>query len=113
MSESTFTGAQRGVAALLFMQGGMYTLDAMSALNSSPWTSENFGADPQKAKSCREYVMHSVVYSMGFTIASSLLAGTWWPAIGGGANNVYLYWLYNRALKRGAIAGSNSWAKVR
>ena len=104
------TASARSVAALLFMTSAMTTLDAYSTLNSSPWTSENFGADPEKAASCREYVRHAVVFSSVYAVASAAIAENWWPVVGSAASNVYLIWLYERALRRGASAGSNGWA---
>lgn len=103
--------SSREVGALLFMTSAMTTLDAYSTLNSSPWTSENFGADPEKAKSCREYVMHAVVYSTVYSVAAAAIAETWWPILGSAVANVYLFWLYERALKRGRMAGTDGWAK--
>lgn len=99
----------RAVSALLFMTSSMTTLDAYSTLNSSPWTSENFGADPSKAASCREYVRHAIIFSSAYSIASSLLAKSWWPIIGSTLANAYLYWLYERALSRGKASGSSGW----
>lgn len=101
----------RAVAALLFMTSAMTTLDAYSTLNSSPWTSENFGADERKAKSSREYVTHAVVFSSAYAVASALLAGSWWPVVGSAVANSYLVWLYDRALKRGANTGSSGWGR--
>jgi hypothetical protein len=101
----------RAVGALLFMTSAMTTLDAYSTLNSSPWTAENFGADPEKAKSCKEYLAHSVVFSSAYALASAVIAGNWWPIVGSVGSNSYLVWLYHRALKRGAVAGSSGWAK--
>lgn len=108
-----FTGAasSRSVAAVLFLTSAMTTLDAYSTLNSSPWTSENFGADPQKAKSSKEYVLHAIVFSSVYSLASAIIAGTLWPVIGSTIANIYLWWLYDRALKRGAVAGTGSWAR--
>lgn len=98
------------VAAVLFMQAAMVSMDTMSALNSSPWTSENFGADPEKAKTSREYVSHSLIVSGGFCLASAVIARSWWPIIGAVATNGYLWWIYDRALKRGAATGSSDWS---
>lgn len=98
------------IAAVLFMQSAMLTLDAYSTLESSPWTAENFGADPIKAKSCKEYLAHAVVSSLAFAVASSVIAGSWWPLIGSIVSNVYLIWLYLRALDRGKTTGSTGWA---
>lgn len=102
----------RAVAALLFMTSAMTTLDAYSTLNSSPWTSENFGADPDKAKSCREYVRHAIVFSSAYAVFAAYIAGSWWPLLGSAASNGYLYWLYERALSRGAKAGSSGWGQT-
>lgn len=105
------TGDGRALAALLFMTSAMMTLDAYSTFESSPWTAENFGADPIKAQSCREYLMHAVGYSMLYATASSYLAKSWWPLVGASISNGYLVWLYLRALDRGKAAGSTGWAK--
>jgi hypothetical protein len=99
------------LAALLFMTSAMMTLDAYSTLESSPWTAENFGADPNKADSCREYLKHAVVYSMAYAIVSAYLAKSFWPIIGAAVSNAYLVWLYTRALNRGKVTGSSGWAK--
>jgi len=96
--------------ALLAMQAVTMTLDTASALNSSPWTSENFGADPEKAASCREYVWHSVAVSMAMCAVASWISRSWVPIIAGGAASAYLYWIYERALARGAAAGTGGWA---
>lgn len=102
---------ERGVGALLFLQAGMTTLDAYSTLNSSPWTAENFGADEAKAASCRGYVRHAIVFSTAYAVASALLAESVLPIVGATIANAYLYWLYDRGLRRGAVAGSAGWAK--
>lgn len=100
------------LAALLFMTSAMMTLDAYSTLESSPWTAENFGADPNKAKSCKEYLTHAVVYSMGYAIVSAYLAKSFWPIVGAVVSNAYLIWLYLRALDRGKTTGSSGWSKA-
>lgn len=110
LSEIPSDGTKNGVAAVLFMQATMVSMDTMSALNSSPWTSENFGADPEKAKTSREYVTHSVVVSGAFCIASAVIARSMWPLIGMVVTNLYLWWIYDRALKRGASSGSTDWS---
>ena len=92
------------------MQAGTTTMDVYSTLNSSPWTSENFGADPQKAQSCMEYVFHSMAWSSFYCCIGALVSHSWWPFIGMLIANVYMYWLYKRALARGAASGSTNWA---
>ena len=104
-------GSSNALAALLFMTSAMTTLDAYSTFESSPWTAENFGADPIKAKSCKEYLNHAVVYSMAYAVASAYIAKSWWPLIGAAISNTYLVWLYLRALDRGSATGSTGWAK--
>lgn len=99
------------VGALLFLAAGTNALDVYSALNSSPWTAENFGADPEKAASCREYIFHSILVTSFFGITSGVIAQSWWPIIGTILANAYMWWLYNRALSRGAVAGTGGWAK--
>lgn len=95
--------------ALLFMGAVMVAMDCMSSLNSSPWTSETFGASPEKAASSREYVRHSVVVSGGLSVASAVIAKSWWPIIGVVATNAYLVWIYERALQRGEASGVEGW----
>lgn len=105
-------GSNLQIAALLFLTSAMMTLDAYSTFESSPWTAENFGADPVKAKSCKEYLTHAVCYSMAYAIASAYLAKSWWPVIGAAISNAYLIWLYLRALDRGKATGSTGWANA-
>jgi hypothetical protein len=99
------------LAAILFMTSAMMALDAYSTLLSSPWTAENFGADPNKTKSCKEYLTHAVVYSMAYAVMSAYVARSWWPVLGAAIANAYLIWLYLRALDRGSVTGSKGWAK--
>lgn len=103
------------IAALLFMQSSATTMDVYSALNSSPWTAESFGADERRSKALKEYVAHAVVYSMGYAIVAGILAQqkyAWWIVLSAAATNLYLISLYMRALKRGQAAGSAEWANA-
>jgi hypothetical protein len=99
----------RAASAILFLQAGMYTMDAMSTLNSSPWTSENFGADATKAASAQEYVWHALGVGTAYCAVSAVIAGSWFPIYGAAVNAGYLWWIYQRALKRGADSGSTNW----
>lgn len=105
-------GLGNAVAAVLFLQSGMMTLDAYSTFQSSPWTSENFGADPIKVRSAKEYLCHAVGVSLFYAVASAYIARSLWPIIGSVIANAYLVWLYLRAFKRGAVTGSKGWAKA-
>lgn len=109
--DGTGGASSRSVSAVLFLTSAMTTLDAYSTLNSSPWTAENFGADPEKAKSCREYVTHAIIFSVAYAVASAAIAGSLWPLVGSVITNLYLWYLYNRALQRGKVTGSTEWAR--
>ena len=102
------------LAALLFLNSSMNTLDAYSTLTSSPWTAESFGADERRAKALKEYVGHAVVYSMAYATAAAFIArgrqATWAIVIGAVVTNAYLVFLYMRASQRGREAGSAGWA---
>lgn len=102
-------GSKDALAAILFLAGSTNALDAFSTLNSSPWTAESFGGDPEKAKSCREYMYHAIAITTAYGIAASVIADSPYPFIGTVLINGYLYWLYDRALKRAVSRGSTSW----
>lgn len=103
------TPDNRAWASVLFMQSVMVVFDAFSTLESSPWTSENVGADSEKAASAREYMRHAIVISMAYAVASSAIAGNILPLVGAGSANLYLYWLYERAIGRAVASGSGNW----
>lgn len=109
-SSGSGEAARRALAAVLFLQASTNAMDAFSALNSSPWTAENFGADEEKAKSCREYVLHAIAVTAFYGIAAAAIARSMWPILGTLIADVYLWFLYSRALKRGREAGSVKWA---
>jgi|SRR5208282_3981098 len=103
-------GARRALAAVLFLQASTNAMDAFSALNSSPWTAENFGATEDKARSCKEYVVHAIAITAFYGLAAAAIARSIWPVIGTLIADVYLWWLYSRALHRGRVSDSTSWA---
>lgn len=103
---------KRALAAGLFMGGTYISLDAMSTLNSSPWTAESFGGDPEKERSLREYVAHAIGLSFTMSVLSGTIAGKglWWaPILGTIIVNVYLFFLYRRAVNRARERGSTDW----
>jgi hypothetical protein len=101
--------SSRAVSAILFIQASTNALDVYSALNSSPWTAQSFGADPEKRKACMEYVYHSIGVTAFYAIAAAAIARNAWPIVGMVIADVYMYWLYTRALKRAVSSGSTSW----
>lgn len=100
----------RLAAAVLFLQSSMEAMDVYSALNSSPWTAESFGADPEKRKACLEYVYHGVGVTTFYCVGAAWLAQNPWPIIGGGITAAYMFWLYKRALSRAQSSGSKAWS---
>lgn len=102
--------SKRNVSALLFLTSAMTTLDAFSALNSSPWTAESFGADEKRATALQEYVNHAVIFSMGYAVVSAAIAESAYPIVGALIANAYLVWLYDRARKRAEANGNSGWA---
>ncbi len=101
--------SSRGLSAILFIQASTNALDVYSALNSSPWTAQSFGADPEKRAACMEYVHHSIGVTAFYAIAAALIARNAWPIVGMAIADVYMYWLYRRALDRAQSSGSTSW----
>lgn len=101
--------AARIGAAILFLQASTNAMDVFSAVNSSPWTAENFGGDASKSASVREYVWHGVGLTIFYVVGASVLAKSPWPVVGGGITLAYMWWLYNRALVRGEQRQSQSW----
>lgn len=95
----------------LFIMCVAEALNAYGALNSSPWTAENFGADPEKAKSCRQYVLQADIVNVALGIGTSLVSESPWPLVGMIGMVVYMHWTYEKALKKGAVSGSDNWAK--
>jgi hypothetical protein len=101
-----------GAAAGIFLMALAEAFNVYGALNSSPWTAENFGADPEKARSCRQYVLQADAVNVALGVGTSLIAKNPWPLLGILLITVYMHWMYERALKKGAAAGSDGWAKT-
>ena len=99
-------GSRHALAAVMFMGGAYLAFDAMSTINSSPWTHETFGQDAKKAESAQWYVRQAIGTSLAFGAMSSYVGGTPWPFIGTGIANGYLFWLYRRAYNLAKQNGS-------
>lgn len=114
MAGEELAGTQNGLAALLFMSSAMNTMDVYSALNSSPWTAESFGADERRAKALKEYVSHAVAYSMAYAVAAAVIVRKkvmgFLIILAAIVTNAYMVWLYTRASRRGREAGAGAWA---
>ena len=101
--------AETSAGVGLFLVAAAESFNIFSAMNSSPWTAENFGADERKAKSCREYVAISAVANTALGVGASMLGGSIWPFIGTTLVTIFMWWLYQRALRRGLEAESVGW----
>lgn len=103
--------AQQAMGAGLFLMAVHEAFNAYGALNSSPWTAENFGADPEKAASCRRYVLKATGANVVLGIGSWMVSGSAAPFLGICGVSAWMYWEYEKALKKGAVAGTTGWAK--
>jgi hypothetical protein len=102
-------GAGNFAAAMLFIQASTNTLDVASALNSSPWTAQSFGSDPEKAKACMHYVYQSMGLSAFYCFSAAFIARSWWPIFGYSIAAGYMFYLYTDALNKAQKTGSTSW----
>ena len=95
----------RGVQGLGFASGVYLAYDAMSTLNSSPWTHETFGGQPGKAESAQHYVRLALVRSTALAMLTSWLMGSLTPLLGSTVANVDLFYIYWRAKAKATGAG--------
>jgi hypothetical protein len=87
----------RGIQGLAFAAGIYISFDAMSTLNSSPWTHERFGKDQGHAESAQHYVRLAIVQSTALATLTSVLMGSLMPLLGASVANADLYYVYYRA----------------
>lgn len=109
MPVSASVGPGDAAGAILFVTSYGQIWEVISALNSSPWTAENFGADQGKAKSAREYLAHSTGNGAVIAMIAAYVSKRWWPLIGAGLGIGYAWWIYQRALKRATSTESVGW----
>ncbi len=109
MTVPAMTLSKDALAALLFLASAENTMNAYSSLNSSPWTAESFGGDPERSKSNMKYVYHSIGITLTMATVASMVAASWWPMIGMIAINVYMFLLYRRANSIAVERGSTDW----
>ncbi|MGA5128807.1 hypothetical protein ACPCTO_03270 [Streptomyces olivoreticuli] len=93
----------------MFLMAVGEAFNVYGAMNSSPWTAENFGADAEKARSCRFYVIQADIANVALGVGASIVARSWSPLLGILAITAFMHFLYERALRKGANAGSSDW----
>lgn len=89
--------SQRSVQGLGFAAGIYLAYDAMSTLNSSPWTHQTFGGDPGKAESAQHYVRLAIVRSSALAVLTAWVMGDISPVLGATVANADLYFIYWKA----------------
>jgi hypothetical protein len=87
------------------------SFQVFGALNSSPWTARNFGADQEKAESMRKYVKKAFVNNAAMGGLGSILTHSWLPFLVTMGISLYMWWEYESALRQGCDAGSDGWEK--
>lgn len=96
----------------LFIVAAAEGFNIFSAMNSSPWTAENFGADERKVQSAKEYVIIACAANEALGLGASMLAHNMWPLVGTTVVSGFMVVIYWRALNRGKQAGSTGWANA-
>lgn len=91
----------RTTTAIAFMVAVGESYNVMSALNSSPWSAENFTADDEMTASLMKYVKWTAAVNVTMGVVASYIDGTAWPLAGTVAVTVLAWWMYDRAAKLG------------
>jgi hypothetical protein len=96
-------------AAGLFLMSLGSAFEVLSALMSSPWTIENVGADPQRAKSAMKYTYLGISMAGAIGGGAALLTGTIWPLIGVALISVVMIFIYRHAISEAERHGNTGW----
>lgn len=91
----------RTATAVAFMVAVGESFNVMSALNSSPWSAENFTADEQMTESLMRYVKWTAAVNVTMGAVGSTLARSPWPLVGTVVVTILAWWLYDRAAQMG------------
>jgi len=83
--------------------------EVLSALNSSPWTAENFGADEERAKSSMFYTYLGLGIALAIGAGASLLSGSPAPVVGVFLISLLMIYIYRRAIRKGRERGNKAW----
>lgn len=102
-------GAGSAAAAGMFLLAVGEAFNVYGAMNSSPWTAASFGADPEKARLCRKYVIFADVANIALGIGASLVAESPAPLLGILGITIFMHCMYEDALRKGKEAGRAGW----
>ncbi len=96
-------------AAGLFLMSLGSAFEVLSAMNSSPWTIENVGANPTRAKSAMKYTYLGLGMAGAIGAGASLLTGTIWPLIGIALVSLLMIFVYRHAIGEAELQGNTGW----
>lgn len=91
----------RTTTAVAFMVAVGESFNVMSALNSSPWSAENFTADDEMTSSLMKYIKWTAGVCVTMGAVATYIDGTPWPLVGTVTVTILAWWLYDRAAKIG------------
>lgn len=98
---SVTTDAARTTTAVAFMVAVGESFNVMSALNSSPWSAENFTSDDEMTASLMKYIKWTAAVCVTMGAVASYIDRTPWPLAGTVAVTILAWWLYDRAAQIG------------
>lgn len=93
--------AARTTTAIAFMVAVGESYNVMSALNSSPWSAENFTEDDEMVASLMKYVHWTAAICVTMGAVASYIDRTIWPLVGTVSVTILAWWLYARAARLG------------
>lgn len=99
-------------AAGLFLMSLGSAFEVLSAMNSSPWTIENVGADPSKAASAMKYTYLGLGMASAIGAGAALLTGTIWPLLGVALVSIVMILVYRKAIANAQEHGGQDFGSM-
>jgi len=106
-------GALSYQAAGLFLMSLGSAFEVLSAMNSSPWTIENVGANPDKARSAMKYTYLGLGMAAAIGAGASLLTATIWPLLGVAFVSILMIFVYKHAIGNAIQNGSSDFGTMK
>lgn len=100
-------------AAGLFLMSLGSAFEVLSAMNSSPWTIENVGADPEKAASAMKYTYLGLGMAGAIGAGAAMLTGTIWPLLGVAIVSVVMIVVYRHAISNAQKSGGSDFGSMK